>query len=152
MAARNLNFECVCMVQTLPAFAKIAAAFPQMQLVLPHLGNPRAEVLHPWRREMRNLAQFQNVSVKITGWGAVNRAYDLDTFRPFVEDTLSIFGVDRCIYGTNMPVDKQFRSFESQIDKFEELLGCMKADERDRLFRTNAQRIYRFQQSRRYVP
>ena len=36
-----------------------------------------------------------------------NPKWTIDTTRPFIEKTIEIFGVERCMFASNYPVDKK---------------------------------------------
>jgi predicted TIM-barrel fold metal-dependent hydrolase len=56
---------------------------------------------------------------------------------------LEIFGIDRCIFGTNWPVDRLFSSFDPLIDAYAALISDLGETEQEMLFSKNAERIYR---------
>jgi predicted TIM-barrel fold metal-dependent hydrolase len=66
-----------------------------------------------------------------------------DSLRPFVLETIEIFGVERCLFASNFPVDKLFGNFVGQYDAYRSIVAGCSATERARMFATNAERIYR---------
>ena len=57
---------------------------------------------------MRDLAAQPNVWVKISELGMVDWRWTEELIRPFVLETIDIFGVDRCTFASNSPVDKLY--------------------------------------------
>jgi predicted TIM-barrel fold metal-dependent hydrolase len=55
---------------------------------------------------------------------------------------IECFGVPRCMFASNFPVDSLCGSFEAIFGGFEEIVADFTADEQDALFRRNAIRIY----------
>jgi predicted TIM-barrel fold metal-dependent hydrolase len=58
-------------------------------------------------------------------------------------ETIEIFGVERCLFASNFPTDKLFGSFERQFGAYRTIVSGFSASERNRMFATNAERVYR---------
>ncbi len=126
--------------------AALAHAHPDVLLVLNHAGMPvdRDEAgLDLWRRGMRELAAAPNVVAKISGLGAVDWHWTTKRIRPFVLQTIDLFGVARCMFASNFPVDKLYSDFDTLYAAFREITEPFSADERRALFHDNAARLYR---------
>ena len=54
---------------------------------------------------MRQLAACENVVTKVSGLGMVRHDWDVDFIRPIAGACFDIFGVERCLFGSNFPVD-----------------------------------------------
>ena len=65
---------------------------------------------------------------------ATGRYYDL---------TIQQFGVDRCMFESNFPVDKVTCSYTVLWNAFKRLVADYSADEKARLFHGTATRVYR---------
>ena len=72
-------------VAQLPELAELARAFPDVEIVLDHLGGPicvgpyegkRAEVMGRWRKLLREVAACPNVALKLGGIGSPMLGYD----------------------------------------------------------------------------
>ena len=92
---------------------------------------------------MRALAEHPHVSVKISGFGMFDPAWTVDSIRPFVRTIIDLFGVDRCMFASNFPVDKLFRSYDAVYEAFDTLTSDLPSADRVKLFAANAERIYR---------
>lgn len=95
------------------------------------------------RSEIQALAEFENVSVKISGLGMFDRNWTVDTIQPFVMQTIEVFGVERCMFGSNFPVDGMMSSYSRLWAAYSEITAGFSENERSALFCTNAERIYR---------
>jgi predicted TIM-barrel fold metal-dependent hydrolase len=60
-----------------------------------------------------------------------------------VLSTIEIFGDDRCMFGTNWPVDKLFSSYVDLVAAYTEIIADFSRDEQEQLFSRNAERYYR---------
>ena len=83
------------------------------------------------------------VSVKISGFGMFDPAWTVDSIHPFVRTTIDLFGVEPCMFASNFPVDKVFRSYTAVYEAFDTLTFDLPAADRVKLFGTNAESIYR---------
>jgi predicted TIM-barrel fold metal-dependent hydrolase len=144
MADRNLILEVGCYSHQLPDLARLVADFPMMQFVLPHLARPLREDFDGWRREVRTISKLPNIALKISGLGPLDKDYDPKVVGPFVLDAVDAFGAQRCMYGSDLPVEKFFCPFERQLEGLSEVFRTATPEEQDAIFRTNTQRIYRF--------
>jgi predicted TIM-barrel fold metal-dependent hydrolase len=124
----------------------LARSFPDTQIILNHTGMPvdRApEDIDGWRKAMVRLAEAPNVACKISGLGMGDWKWTADSIRPFVMHAIDAFGVDRCMFASNFPVDKLFSSYDQLFNAFKEITKGFTADERRKLFHDKAARLYR---------
>lgn len=144
----GLSFDLQIYAHQMADAADLAASFPQTQIVLDHAGLP---LLHEeggwerWETGMRALAAHENVVTKISGLGMVDHSWTTDSIRPVVARTLEIFGVDRCLFGSNFPVDGLYSSYGTVVAAYEAIVGelGLSANEQDAFFYANAERVYR---------
>ncbi|MFO1060307.1 MAG: amidohydrolase [Dongiaceae bacterium] len=125
---------------------QLARRFPDTQIILNHTGMPAdrtADDIAFWRKGMRRLAEAPNVACKISGLGMVDTTWTADSIRPFVLDTIEAFGVDRCLFASNFPVDKLFSSYDAVFDAFKAITRDFPPADRAKLFHDNAARLYR---------
>jgi len=64
-----------------------------------------------------------------------------------VRDALAIFGVARCLFASNYPVDSLGASFDVIYGAFGKLSADRSEPERRALFADNARRIYRMDEA-----
>jgi predicted TIM-barrel fold metal-dependent hydrolase len=62
-----------------------------------------------------------------------------------VRDAIAIFGVERCMFASNFPVDSLCADFATIFSGFKEIVAHFSRFERLQLFHHNAVRIYRLQ-------
>ena len=127
------------------AFA-LAADFPGTTIVLNHTGLPsdRSAIgLEHWRAAMARLSDAGNVNVKISGIGVPGQAWTADANRYVVRETIAMFGVERCMFASNFPVDRLAGSYRDIFDGFLTITEHLPESDRRKLFHDNAVRIYR---------
>src|SRR3546814_6828118 len=68
---------------------------------------------------MAALAALPHVAVKISGMGFAWRPWDIEQARPYVLETIEIFGSDRAMVASNFPTDKLFGSFDLHLGAYD---------------------------------
>jgi predicted TIM-barrel fold metal-dependent hydrolase len=96
-----------------------------------------------WRDGMRALAQCPNVAVKISGLAMFDHQWSVESFRPYVLETIDTFGTDRAMFASNFPVDRLFATYAGLWNAYAAIVSDASAAEKDALFKGNAERIYR---------
>ncbi|HEY7490809.1 MAG TPA: amidohydrolase family protein [Candidatus Tectomicrobia bacterium] len=165
LAPRQLTFEAWCYHHQLPEVTDLARAFPDTTIILDHFGGPIGigpyagkadEVYAQWRTAIRELATCPNVVAKLGGinmevngfgWHTQPRPPTsqelLEATRRYYEYTIEQFGVERCMFESNFPVDKASCSYTVLWNAFKRLTASASADEKARLFHDTAARVYR---------
>ena len=80
--------------------------YPAMRVVIDHLNNPVPQdgLGQPIFRALLELARFQNVFVKLSGFHHWCRErYPYRDGMPYVEAAVAAFGADRCLWGSDFP-------------------------------------------------
>jgi predicted TIM-barrel fold metal-dependent hydrolase len=123
----------------------LAKAFPDTTIIINHAGLPAdrsPEGLAAWQAAMRQVSVCPNVFVKISGIGVPGQAWTVAANQAIVLSLLNTFGVARCMFASNFPVDSLCGSWNDIWGGFEEMVKDFSASEQDALFRSNANRIY----------
>jgi predicted TIM-barrel fold metal-dependent hydrolase len=142
----HLSFDLQIYPHQMADAAALAARHPGIQLLLNHTGLPirrDASYLAAWRDAMRTLAEQPNGAAKISGLGMFEPEWTAATIRPLVLDTIAIFGVDRCLFASNFPVDKLASDYDAISTAFDQITADFSESERRKLFHDNAAHFYR---------
>jgi predicted TIM-barrel fold metal-dependent hydrolase len=142
----GFSFDLQVYYQQMARAAELAAQHPDILFILNHAGMPArrdAEGLEGWRRGIRMLAARDNVVAKISGFGMVEPRWTTRTMRPFVLDMIDAFGVERCMFASNFPVDKIMRDYASLWRSYFAIVEDFTEAEKSALFSQNAIRTYR---------
>jgi L-fuconolactonase len=165
LAPRKLTFEAWLYHHQIPDVTSLARTFPGTTIILNHFGGPlgigpyagRAKDIYAeWRKAISELATCPNVVAKlgginmeINGFGWHERSRPpgsqelCDATRHYYEFTIEQFGVDRCMFESNFPVDKASCSYTVLWNSFKRLTKGSSAAERAKLFHDTAARVYR---------
>ena len=145
LARHGLRFDLQTPWWHLPEAAALAGRFPQTTIILNHTGLPvdrSPEGIAGWRRGMAGLAACPNAAVKISGLGVPGQAWTVAANREIVLTTIDLFGVDRCMFASNFPVDGLCATFGAVFSGFREMVRDFTPGEQRCLFHDNAVRIY----------
>lgn len=143
--AAGLMFELQAPWWHVDEMVELAQDFPRTILILNHAGLPAArdaESLRAWQAAMTRLAQCPNVRVKISGIGVPGVAWTAALQAPVVEPLLSIFGVPRCVFASNFPVDSLVADLDTIFSVYKQLVRNRPPAERLALFCDNAVALY----------
>jgi predicted TIM-barrel fold metal-dependent hydrolase len=144
---RNLLFELMAHPDQLRAAADGLAAFEGLVIVVEHTGWPRSnsdEERDLWRDGIDALADLGDTVVcKLSGLAMPLESISVDAFGPWLEYAIGAFGVDRCMFASNFPVDSMYGTFDQLYAVFNEVTAGLDDLSRSKLFAGNAERIYR---------
>ncbi len=144
---RELVYDLVVHPDGMAAAADALARFPTLTVVVEHTGWPlslEADHAHQWRDGMARLAGLgEHVHCKLSGLVMTANEMSVAALRPWIERSIEIFGVDRCFFASNFPVDGLFGTFDQLYGVYDEITAHLSTGERDRLFAANAEGVYR---------
>jgi predicted TIM-barrel fold metal-dependent hydrolase len=161
----GLTFEGWCYHPQIPELSALARAHPEVTIILDHVGGfigvgpyatNRQEEFQRWKRSIVELASHANVVCKLGGLGMAVFGFDVHTrpmppgsvelatlWRPFIETCIDAFGVERCMFESNFPVDKQSCDYTACWNAFKRITANASAAEKAALYHDTAARIYR---------
>jgi predicted TIM-barrel fold metal-dependent hydrolase len=161
----GLSFETWLYHHQLQELAAVSRDHPNLLVIVNHLGGPiavgpyqgrRAEVLSVWRSGMRDLAACPNVVVKLGGIGMTFFGMDwheraagagseeiATAWSAEMRWCIDQFGVDRCMFESNFPVDRISFSYPVLWNAFKRMTADASSAERAALFHDTAARVYR---------
>jgi predicted TIM-barrel fold metal-dependent hydrolase len=146
LAKYNLSFDLQLYYHQIDDAISLAKDNPEILFILNHAGMPvdrDTESIEAWRLALERLAECSNVVAKISGLGMCDWKWTVDSIRPFVLGVIKAFGVDRCMFASNFPVDKNFSDYASVWNAYDEITAEFSEEVRMKLFHDNAETYYR---------
>jgi predicted TIM-barrel fold metal-dependent hydrolase len=144
---RGLLFELMAHPDQLQAAAAGLAGFDDLVVVVEHTGWPRSsadEERALWEAGMHALAALgDNVVCKLSGLAMPLGSMSPAALAPWLEPAIELFGVDRCLFASNFPVDGLHGTFDELYTTYAAITAGLDAEARDKLFAANAERTYR---------
>ena len=164
LAKLGLSFESWQYHPQLSDAIDLARAFPDTSIILDHVGGilgvgpysgRRREILESWKKDIHELAKCPNVTVKLGGMGMTSFGFEFherdippssqdlaDGWRQYVEPCIEAFGVNRCMFESNFPPDKQSGGYTELWNAFKHITAGASADEKKALYSGTAARVY----------
>jgi predicted TIM-barrel fold metal-dependent hydrolase len=160
----GLSFDTWVYHPQLKEVAEIAGLFPDMTIILNHVGSPilggpyrdrRDEVFANWKAGIAEVARQDNVVVKLGALpirmpgGTYDRTVPpgseevADAWRPWIETCIEAFGAARCMFESNFPVQRRWCSYQVVWNAFKRMAAAASAQEKAALFAGTAARAYR---------
>ncbi len=166
----GLSFDAWLYHTQIDELTDLARTFPNVTIILDHFGGPigvgpyaekKSEVFAAWRKSIDGIAECPNVVAKVGGinmplngfgWEERNRppgsAELAEATRAFYLHTIERFGPDRCMFESNVPVDKVSCSSAVLWNSFKRLDADFSPAEKASLFHDTAARVYRLEGGR----
>jgi predicted TIM-barrel fold metal-dependent hydrolase len=75
--------------------------------------------------------------------GASDPLWTVASIRPWILGCLETFGPDRCMLGTNWPIDRLFGTYVAVVGAYREVIAELTGDEQQAVLSGTARRVYR---------
>ena len=146
LADYRWSFDLQVFAPQMPGAAGLAEACPEVTFVLQHAG--MWEDLSPagrseWRAGMVRLAACPNVVCKLSGLGTFLHRNDPAHVAEVVSEAVAIFGADRCLFGSNLPIEKLWTNYAELIGAYRRATAHLSQSQRGAIFAETATRVYR---------
>ena len=129
----------------LSSVVRVAQQLPELRIVLDHFGWPEDLSVEGRRTHLdglRRVAEHPNVATRLDALGTIFGSWDVATVRPWLEGVVDIFGCDRCMVGSDMPIETLRSTFGDLCAAYDELFRDRSAEERRQLFHDTAVRWF----------
>jgi predicted TIM-barrel fold metal-dependent hydrolase len=165
LASRGLSFDAWLYHPQIPELTALAQAHPDVAIVFDHFGGPlgigpyaarREEIFAAWREDIAELARCPNVSAKLGGLVMPINGFDfhrrdrppgsdeiVEATGRYYRHAIDCFGVERCMFESNFPVDKRSVSYPVLWNAFKKLVSDASPREKQWLFHDTATKVYR---------
>ena len=121
LADYNWSFDLQVFAGQMQGAAELADSAPKVTFILQHAG--MLEDLSPqgweeWRQGMRLLASRRNIVSKLSALGTFIHKNDPAHIAAIVHETIQIFGPERCLFGSNFPVETLWTNYADLITAY----------------------------------
>jgi len=142
----NFTYDILIYPDQLKYIPAFVSAFPEQLFVIDHLAKPKIKEqdIKTWAREMQEVAQFENVYLKISGlvtetdWQNWQQA-DL---KPYLDVAVNAFGPHRIMFGSDWPVCLLAGAYEDVLGIVQAYFESCSPEEQNLFFGGNAVRFY----------
>jgi len=142
----NFTYDILIYPNQLKYIPKFVAANPDQPFVLDHLAKPdiKNNALETWTREIKDLAKFEQVYLKISGMVTEANWYNWQKidFKPYLDVVVNAFGPNRIMFGSDWPVCLVAGTYEEVLGIVEDYFKEFSTTEQTLFFGGNAGRFY----------
>jgi L-fuconolactonase len=142
----HFTYDILIYPKQLPAAIQFVEKNPEQPFVVDHLAKPfiKDQLISPWREQVRELAQHENVCCKVSGMvtEADWHSWRPDDFKPYLDSIFDAFGTDRIMFGSDWPVCLVAGSYQQVKGLLEDYLSGFSQTEREKVFGLNAIQFY----------
>ncbi|KMW57893.1 hypothetical protein AIOL_002861 [Candidatus Rhodobacter oscarellae] len=122
---RGLSFDLQLIPELMARTARVLQEAPGTQVALCHAGSPHdrsADGLARWAEQLKALSALPHVTCKLSGLGMFQHDWTQQDFAPIVATCLEQFGPERCMFGSNFPVDSLYSDYAALARAMRELV------------------------------
>ena len=164
LGKRKLTYDAWLYHPQLGDLLDLARRFPDTTIVIDHVGGflgvgpyqgQQAAIMPQWKKDMAALAACPNVHVKLGGLGMIVFGFDFhekplppssaelaEAWRPYIEPCIEMFGVNRSMFESNFPPDKQSCGYTELWNAFKIITKGASAADKKALYSGTAARVY----------
>lgn len=119
---------------------------PDTAIVVDHIAKPAIATgeVDAWARRMKSVAQFPNVSCKVSGMVTEGRwtGWTHEDFVPYLDVVFDAFGSGRVMYGSDWPVCLVAATYDEQFSIVKEYVKNLPPSEKEAVLGGNAKTFY----------
>ena len=164
LGKRKLTYDAWLYHPQLGDLLDLARRFPDTTIIIDHVGGflgvgpyqgQQAAIMPQWKKDMAALAACPNVHVKLGGLGMIVFGFDFhekplppssaelaEAWRPYIEPCIEMFGVNRSMFESNFPPDKQSCGYTELWNAFKIITKGASAADKKALYSGTAARVY----------
>jgi predicted TIM-barrel fold metal-dependent hydrolase len=144
VADSGLVWDLLLYAEQLGSAEQLLDSFPNVPIVLEAVGWPldrSAAGVCRWQDALTAVAQRPNVTLKLQGLALLFGPSEHE-ISAWVRAAIEIFGADRCMFATHLPVDGLLWTVTDLLEATEGVLDTRSTQERDAYLAGTARRIY----------
>ena len=146
LADYGWSFDLQVFTGQMDGAAELVASAPKVTFILQHAGmleDLSSAGWDQWRAGMRKLAAYPNMMSKLSALGTFIHKNDPQHIAAVVRETVAIFGAERCLFGSNFPVEKLWTEYAPLAAAFRAALEPLGAKAERAALHDTAVRVYR---------
>ena len=132
--------------ENFPRIKELAKRNPTIPIFIDHCGYPlnnREGYFSDWRAALKDVAEAENVFIKISGIGMFVPDWTQKSIQPWVLACIEEFSPERVVFGTNWPLDRLYSSYPDIVNAYRSIVAAFSDSEAIAMFSGNAERLFR---------
>jgi predicted TIM-barrel fold metal-dependent hydrolase len=146
LADYGWSFDLQVFPSQMEGAAELARSCSEVTFILQHAGmkeNTSPAGHKQWQEGLKRLADCPNVVTKLSAFGTFIHRNDPAFIEEMIVGTEQLFGADRCMYGSNFPIEKLWTSYTQLFNAFQTGAKTLSKKKQSAIFNDTAARVYR---------
>lgn len=139
-------YDILVYAKQLPQVLSFLNHFPDTPFIIDHLAKPNIKEggFKSWQAEMRKIADFPKVHVKVSGMvtEADWKNWKKEDFYPYLDELVLSFGIERLCYGSDWPVCNLAGNYSLQLDIVKSYFSSFHPEEINKVMGLNTKHFY----------
>ena len=149
VARLGLAYDLLIRPRHIKLVPELAEEVPDLRMVVDHIAKPpiRWGAFEQWAVDISHLSEIPQVFCKVSGMvtEADHRHWSVEDLRPYVEHVVSVFGLDRLMWGSDWPVCRLSAGYGRVLQSALDALGPLTPAQRERFLGGTAVEFYRLE-------
>ncbi len=146
LADYGWSFDLQVFAPQMSGAAELVKHCPDVTFVLQHSGmleDLTDAGMADWEEGMRKLAACPNMVNKLSAFGTFIHRNDPSFISDMIQRSVALFGADRCMFGSNFPIEKIWTSYDELFAAFKSAAAVFSQEQQDSIFYKTAMKVYR---------
>lgn len=137
---KNYHFKCALEVfsHQIPDLTQVVQLYPEIEFTIAVMGWPidlSTSGYDRWKLDMKALSRCKNTCVDISAVECIfGMNWTLEQIRPWILETIELFGTERAMFGSHLPISKLSCSFEKLYDAYFTITANFSSAEKENVF------------------
>ena len=145
LASKSLSFDLQLTNEQYQMVLKTLERVPELKVAICHFASPWEQSdtgFSYWQKYVKAFAELPNCYMKLSGFSMFKHAFDSESFKSYAHAAIDILGPQRCMFGSNFPVDKLYISYADLLAQWQEVTSTYNSDEANYLAAKTASNFY----------
>lgn len=146
LADQSLSFDLQLTSEQYQIVFNTLAQVPELKIAICHFASlwDQSEAgFNHWEKSKRIFASLPNCYMKLSGFSMFKHSFEPNTFVKYAHAAIEIFGPERCMFGSNFPVDKLYVSYADLFIQWQKVISHYTKDEANHLAANTAKTFYK---------
>jgi predicted TIM-barrel fold metal-dependent hydrolase len=146
LAENDLSFDLQLTEDQYEVVLAALSRVPELKVSICHFGSPwdQSEAgFKRWKGWMKEFSCLPNTYMKLSGFSMFKWKWEEDEFIKWALAASDIFGVERCMFGSNFPVDKLYVSYDDLFASWTKVAGQLSSSDAAYLAGRTVRNFYR---------
>lgn len=125
LANNKLSFDLQLTSEQYIPVLKTLEKTPELNVAICHFASPWDQSdsgFSTWVQAMKQYAQLPHCYIKLSGFSMFTHHFNSNNFEKYAHAAIDIFGPERCMFGSNFPVDKLYVNYQTLFSYWQKVI------------------------------